>query len=107
MKEGFGNNTSDQEFKILVKVQFLRRPPVKKVVPLWSLAIALKSLQHRRFNCREKHLKSAFMKSSILFALASGNRLSQLATLDRDSVIFVKYKLAVSLLVRPGFLFKN
>ena len=107
LKVGFGINTADQEFSLLAKAQFLARPPVKKLVPRWSIAEALQALKKPRFKSKNICYKDLFLKTLFLVALASGNRVSELAALDRSSASFHRNYAAVSFSVRPGFLFKN
>jgi hypothetical protein len=49
----------------------------------------------------------ALKKCLFLVALASGNRVSDLAAVERSGILFESNKRRVTLPVKPGFLFKN
>jgi len=101
---GFKIETSDKEFGLLAKAQFLSKPPLKPALPSWSLNRALESLSSPPF----KHPKSPehlLLKTLFLVALASGNRVSELAACTRSGATISNIRTTLS--VRRGFLFKN
>ena len=51
--------------------------------------------------------EEAFMSSLFFIAVVSGNRASELANLDRSTVVFNEEQGSVSLAVVPSFLYKN
>ena len=79
---GFKIDVSSREFFLLVKAQFIGRPPVPKIVPEWSLTTALHSLASSQFS-EPLDLTHKLLKTLFLVTLATGNRVSELAALDR------------------------
>jgi len=97
-------DTSDKEFSLLAKAQFLSQPPTTPKLPSWSLNRALETLSNHPFK-PPTSLENLFLKTIFLVALASGNRVSELAACVRTgSVISLNH---INLAVRSGFLFKN
>jgi len=100
----FDINTSDKEFSLLSKAQFLSCPPAQPRLPTWSLNKALESLSAPPFE-QPSSIDQIFLKALFLVALASGNRVSELAAGVRTGTSITAS--SVSLLVRSGFLYKN
>ena len=101
--EGMDINLDHRHFHMLAKAAFRRKPPAPKVVPAWSLDQALETLAHipqERLGPRE-----IFYKALFLTAVASANRASELAAIDRERIEFRQQ--SVTLPVKPGFIFKN
>ena len=88
---------------MLAKAAFRLKPPAPKIVPSWSLDEALHSLERVRIANSDQ--SSRFMKASFLLSIASSNRVSELAAIDRGSIVFRQH--SVALPVKPGFIFKN
>ena len=105
--KGFGLDLDDQCFGLLAKAQFIARPPVKKIVPQWSLQPVLDLLSSREFNNSTCSMENILSKTLFLTSLASGNRGSEIAAIQRDSIAFRGNNSSVILPVKPGFLFKN
>ena len=88
---------------MLAKAAFRRKPPTTRVVPSWSLDDALEVLAkipQERLGPRE-----IFYKALFLTAVASSNRSSELAAIDRGRIEL--RQCSIVLPVRPGFIFKN
>jgi len=101
---GFNIDTADQEFSLLAKAQFLTQPPASPRLPSWSLDKALDSLLNPPFHPTDSS-EYLFLKTLFLVALASGNRVSELAACVRvGSTISIN---GITLATRSGFLFKN
>ena len=103
LKEAFGIDFENEHFKMLAKAAFRLKPPVPKIVPSWSLDEALHSLERLRIHKSDR--PSRFMKALFLLSVASANRVSELAAIDRKSITFRQHTAALP--VRPGFIFKN
>ena len=99
----FALDFGHEHFSLLAKAHFRRAPPPKKLVPTWSLEEALAVLRRKS----EKPLGSEelFLKTIFLTAVASANRASELAAVERGSTVFRQS--GVSLGLRTDFLFKN
>ena len=104
LKTGFNINVNSQEFSLLAKAQFIARPPAPKIVPEWSLTTALRSLTSSQFSEPLDSTHNLF-KTLFLVALAAGNRVSELAALDRTAVQLLPNRVIIP--VKQGFLFKN
>ena len=103
LNEGFGINFEHNHFKILAKAAFRKKPPAPKVVPSWSLDDALHALEKKRIKISDKLYR--FQKALFLTAIASSNRASELAAIDRKAIAFRQH--SVVLPNKAGFLFKN
>ena len=51
LSEAFKINFSDDEFRLLSRAHFLNRPPVKCLIPQWSLGPVLAMLAGKEFTC--------------------------------------------------------
>ena len=102
---GFNISTKSEEFSLLAKAHFIANPPLRRIVPQWSLTKVLELLSSTRFQS-EISLKDLCLKTLFLLALASGNRCSELSSLDRHSINFSPNG-DVTLTVVPNFLYKN
>ena len=102
---GFNIDTEDREFSLLARAQFIENPPGARTMPKWSLNHALESFSHSRFKNSTASLKDLFLKTLFLFALATGNRVSEIAASTRVDICFLPKTTTVR--VREGFLFKN
>lgn len=105
LKEAFNIDFNNPDFHLLARSQFLSSPPPQKQVPQWSLNHALESLQSPRFRSMNISLRDLFLKTLFLTALASGNRVSELAAITREDISLIGSE--VKLKVHRGFLFKN
>ena len=101
--EGMGISLEHRHFQMLAKTAFRRKPPAPKVVPSWSLDQALQALT----NIPQERLgpREIFFKALFLTAIASANRASELAAIERSRVALRQQ--AIILPVKPGFVFKN
>ena len=107
LKLGFNIDVKESEFGLLAKAQFLARPPRTKIVPQWSVSAALAALKEPRFSRPDIASNDLFLKTLFLVALASGNRVSELAALDRSAIKWERELAGVTIPVRQGFLYKN
>ena len=97
-------DATNWEFQELIKAAFIRNPPSSKHMPSWSLDKVLDLLVKEKFsNCSNPF--DCLKKAVFLTALASGNRCSELAALNRDSLQFSDSGLVMA--VKPGFIYKN
>ena len=103
LKEVFGVDFDHEHFSLPAKAHFRRKPPSAKIVPTWSLENALDKLKKEIFQ-EGDHL-STFLKALFLLAVASANRASELAAIDRSRLSFRAG--AVVLPLRAGFIAKN
>ena len=101
--EVFGIDFEHKHFSMLAKSSFRAKPPEPKIVPSWSLDDALLALEIRVL--RPSDRLGRLYKALFLTALASSNRASELAAIDRSRVAFRQS--SVVLPVRAGFIFKN
>jgi len=90
--------------KDLIKGAFLRNPPKPKRMPRWKLEKVLQLLRTERF-CERVLAYDMLRKALFLVALASANRVSELARVDRTSLRLEEGVLVMA--VSPGFLYKN
>ena len=105
--DGFNINTSDREFYLLARSQFLQNPPPKKLIPAWNPNKVLSMLEQPEFLNHRATPHRLLMKTLFLVALATGNRVSEIAAFTRvGSKILPGSKKAI-IAVRPGFLYKN
>ena len=103
LKVAFDIDTGDKEFQLLVRSFFIARPPVKRILPRWSLNTVLTHIQDSTDDSDEFLLQ----KSLFLMALATGNRASEIAATVRTAVKFEANPVKVFIPVKPKFLFKN
>ena len=101
--EGLGIDLDHRHFHMLAKAAFRRKPPVPKIVPSWSLDRALEVLS--QIPQESLSTKEVFFKALLLLALASSNRVSELAAIDRGRIELRQSSIVLP--VRPGFIFKN
>ena len=106
LEKGFGISFADIEFNLLAKAQFLTNPPTPKLIPQWSLEEAL-SVLSKKGNLSELQSKEQFLITLFLVAIATGNRVSELAAIDRRTISFSPNFVSVNLPIVPGFLYKN
>ena len=106
LNRAFGIDFSHGDFSALAKAQFLANPPRRHIVPQWSLEQALLVLEQKPA-LSSLTLKEIFLLTLFLTALASGNRISELAAIDRKAASFAPQLASVTLPVAAGFLFKN
>ena len=98
---GFGIDFQHKEISLFIKGLFHKRPHKSTLTPSWDLGAVLTALQ-----CiNTTDLKQVFFKALILTALASGNRVSEIAALDRKGIIFGNNRITIP--VHPQFIFKN
>ena len=102
----FNINTGEKEFDLLSKSHFLHNPPRPKIIPSWSLDNAIESLQGKG-DLSSLSSEETFMACLFLIAVATGNRCSELAHIDRSSILFAPDGSDLSMSPLPGFLYKN
>lgn len=105
IKKAFNISLVDKDFSLLARAQFNLNPPLAKKIPKWSLNHALESLQSHQFRTNTASLEKLFLKAIFLTALASGNRVSELAAITRSNADISATE--IRLTVRQGFLYKN
>ena len=92
----------------LFKAFFLRRPPLKKLLPSWSLPKVLEALAKQPFEPMAKaSLMDLTVKTTFLMALASGQRRGTLHALSTSPGHIRWERDGVRLIPRPGFIAKN
>ena len=104
---GFNINTKDQEFSLLSRAQFINNPPQQRLVPTWDPTTVLSMLDLLQFHNSSASPADLFAKTLFSVALATGNRVSELAALSRCAVSFTQDLSKVVIPVKLGFLFKN
>jgi site-specific recombinase XerD len=106
LRFAFGVDTKIMEFHLLARAQFLAKPPTAKRVPEWSLAKVLNLLGSETY-LKSKEVIILLQRALFLVALATANRVSELAHLYRPGVAFSEHKNKVNLPVDTDFLYKN
>ena len=87
---------------------FLKRPPVKTLLPAWSLPVVLRALSGAPFEPLHKaSLHCLAIKTAFLVAIASGHRISTLHALSIEPGHIRWEPAGVRLVPRPGFIAKN
>ena len=104
---GFNINTSDREFSLLARSQFLQNPPPKKLIPAWNPNKVLSMLEQPEFLNHRATPHRLLMKTLFLVALATGNRVSEIAAFTRVGSKILPGSRKAIIAVRPGFLYKN
>ena len=104
---GFNINTGDVEFGAIARSQFLAKPPAPRIVPQWSLPKVLKLLESDRFCKPVVDSSDMLMKTLFLLALASGRRGSEIAALDRTTLVITPNLTSATIYTVPSFIFKN
>ena len=104
---GFSINTSDREFSLLARSQFLANPPPKKIIPAWNPNKVLSMFEQPQFSNSRATPSRLLMKTLFLVALASGNRVSEIAAFSRAGSKILPGSKKATLAVHPGFLYKN
>ena len=100
----FGIDFNHKDLSLFIRGLFHRRPPIKAATPTWNLGAVLTALQQQE-GAQQPIQFFKFFKALILTALASGNRVSELAALNRTGIITQGNSITIP--VRPHFLFKN
>ena len=92
----------------LCKSFFLKRPPVKTLLPAWSLPVVLRALSEAPFEPLHKaSLHCLAIMTAFLVAIASGHRISTLHALSIEPGHIRWEPAGVRLVPRPGFIAKN
>lgn len=104
---GFAIRTTDREFSLLARGQFLSNPPRKRIVPVWNPNKVLSMLEQPEYLNHRATPSRLLMKTLFLTALASGNRVSEIAAFSRVATTILPGANKAILAVRPGFLYKN
>lgn len=104
---GFNISTTDKEFSMLARSQFIENPPKQRFIPQWDPHKVLNLLKTRRFDIATCSKEDLFSKTLFLVALATGNRVSELSAMSRVALTFSQDMSQVVIPIRPGFLYKN
>lgn len=107
LRVAFNIDVTSKPFKLLARSQFLERPPVQRLIPQWDLSKVLDLLKAEAFNTDTCSEASLLMKAVFLVALASGNRVSEIAAMQRTAIAYDREFRGVTLGVKPDFLYKN
>ena len=97
----------NKEFHLLSRAQFIARPPVRRIVSQWDLSKVLDLLSTDRFNNETAVIADLLMKTLFLIALTSGNMVSELSAISRNSISFRDSTFTALMAVKRGFLYKN
>jgi integrase len=107
---GFADGSSLGEsdaIRHLLNGMFIRRPPVRKMVPSWSLSVLLEYLKGPPFEpLASASLLNLTLKTVSLVALASGRRSSEIHALGIEPFLEITRN-GATLCFRPNFLAKN
>lgn len=93
-------------FALLRRSLFLARPPVRRPTLRWDLEKVLGFLRLPAFGSPTTSVSLLLERSLFLTALATGNRVSEIAALCRDGISDLADG-SLSIPVRQGFLYKN
>lgn len=104
---GFSIDSSSEPFKLLLQQQFIAKPPVRRIIPYWSLKKVLSLLEMPYYQNSTTSPHRLLVKTLFLLALASASRVSELAAFDRENIVFSPDYKKVTIAVRPGFVYKN
>ena len=104
---GFNISTKDHEFSLIARSQFIENPPQRRIIPNWKLSKVLSLLEQPQFENNKASPNNLLLKSLFLVALATGNRVSEIAAMSRVATSFSPNFTAVAIPVKPGFLYKN
>ena len=103
----FGISIKDREFSLLARSQFLANPPVRQLLPNWDLEPVLQLLTSRTYDYGSANRDKILNKALFIIALATGNRVSELAAFYQPGIVFQRNDQEIIIPVCPGFLFKN
>ena len=108
---GFGDSHTISTSSFLAKLVrsfFLNRPPVKILIPVWSLPAVLHALAAPLLEpLSEASMHILTLKAVFLVAIASGHRAGTIAALSIDKGHIRWEPLGVRLVHRPGYIAKN
>ena len=92
----------------LIRALFLKRPPVRKLLPSWSLPAVLEALTKAPFEpLAEASLRDPTIKTVFLVAIASGQRRSVLHALSSAPGHIRWERSGVRLISNPSYIAKN
>ena len=77
------------------------------MIPDWDINNVLRELKGPRFKVEACSLEDLLSKTLFLILIATGNRASEIAAIQRDTILFRANDREVLLSVSPNFLFKN
>lgn len=104
-QRAFNIDLNSEAFSLLARNQFLSNPPQRQKIPQWSIDKVLTKLSSEEFDLTSASPENTLIKTLFLTALASGNRVSELAAITRQN-LSISEDTAI-LPTKPGFLFKN
>ena len=109
--KGFQDGSSISGSSVLSRLcrsLFLKRPPVKTLLPAWSLPVVLRALSGAPFEpLHQASLHCLAIKTVFLVAIASSHRISTLHALSIEPGHVRWEPAGVRLDPRPGFIAKN
>ena len=92
----------------IMRALFLQRPPVRKLLPSWSLPTVLEALSKAPFEpLAEASLRNLTIKTVFLVAIASGQRRSALHALSSAPGHIRWERTGVRLIPNPSYIAKN
>ena len=95
-------------FPVCLDLFFLKRPPVKSLLPAWSLPAVLQVLMRSPFEPMNKaSLHDLTIKTAFLVAIATGHRVSTIHALSVDPGHIRWEPSGVRLVPRADFIAKN
>lgn len=103
----FGIALLDKEFTLMSRAHFLARPKTSRVFPQWDINRVIPLLLSESYTYGRGIVENIISKTLFIIALASGNRVSEIAAYYRPGILFGPNDSSVVIPVRPGFLFKN
>ena len=107
LEKVFNINCNSWEFSALKSALFLEKPPNPPRIPSWDINKVLILLQSQKYNQFPPDKFCSLKKTLFLVAMATGNRVSELAHIYRTGLDNIQRDSPVRLCVAPGFLYKN
>ena len=99
-------NVNSWDFKALKNNLFLEKPPNPPRVPSWDINKVLLLLRSVKYISSPPDTFCQLKKSLFLIAMATGNRVSELANFSRTGLGKIDPNQSVKLCVLPGFIYK-
>ena len=103
----YGMDDKAWEFKAIKNFLFLDKSPNPPRIPSWDLNKVLQLLQSPSYNQNPPDKFRQLKKTLFLIAMATGNRVSEIANTCRTGLINLHPRDTIKLGVVPGFLYKN
>ena len=106
LRAAFQLSWPEDLFSKLARAHFLARPVTRRIMPNWDVSPILDRFSGPEFEASSCPLGDLLTKTIFLVALATGNRASELAAINRETIVFRQGQ-EILLPVKPNFLFKN